>query len=190
MASNLKAPTPSFVVDPQVRIGHVHLKVADLDRALRFYAGVLGFEITQRYGSGAVFLSAGGYHHHIALNTWESLGGSAPPPGTTGLYHTAILYPNRPALATALQRVLAANIPLEGAADHGVSQSIYLRDPDDNGVELYCDKPREIWPYTPEGQLAMFTRPLDLHDLLKEAPLATVPGTELSSGPGLGEDAG
>jgi len=172
-------PGESFTVDPLVRIGHVHLKVADLQRALRFYAGVLGLEVTQRYGDGAVFLSAGGYHHHIALNTWESLGGSAPPPGTTGLYHTAILYPNRPALAVALRRVLAAKIPLEGAADHGVSQSIYLRDPDDNGVELYCDKPREAWPRTPNGQLEMFTRRLDLHQLLNEAP----PGTEVDSGP-------
>lgn len=168
-----------FIVDPQVRIGHVHLKVADPGRALQFYSGVLGFELTQRYGDGAVFLSAGGYHHHIALNTWESLGGSPPPPGTTGLYHTAIVYPTRAALAAALRRVLAAKIPLEGAADHGVSESIYLRDPDDNGVELYCDKPREIWPRTPDGQLAMYARQLDLHKLLSEAQ----PRTELQSGP-------
>jgi catechol 2,3-dioxygenase len=172
----LTTPTP---IDPQVRVGHVHLKVADLRRALRFYSGILGFEVTQRYGDGAVFLSAGGYHHHIALNTWESLGGSPPPSGTTGLYHTAILYPTRAALAGALRRVLAAKIPLEGAADHGVSESIYLRDPDDNGVELYCDKPKEMWPRTPDGQLAMFTRRLDLHALLSEAPQ----GIEVDSGP-------
>lgn len=171
-------PTP-YTVDARVRIGHVHLKVSDLDRALRFYSGLLGLELTQRYGDGAVFLSAGGYHHHIALNTWESLGGSPPPPGTTGLYHTAIVYPTRAALADALRRVLAAKIPLQGAADHGVSESIYLRDPDQNGVELYCDKPKEAWPRTPSGELAMFTRPLDLHALLKEAP----PGIELDSGP-------
>jgi len=184
MVPTQKAPTSAFVVDPQVRIGHVHLKVANLERALRFYAGVLGLEITQRYGKSAAFLSAGGYHHHIALNTWESLGGSAPPSGTTGLYHTAILYPNRPALAAALRRVLTESIPLEGAADHGVSQSIYLRDPDDNGVELYCDKPKEDWPYTSEGQFAMFTRPLDLRVLLKEAPPGTeVAEAELTSGP-------
>src|SRR6202047_2804377 len=127
--------TTPFTVDPQVRIGHVHLKVADLQRALRFYAGVLGLEVTQRYGDGAVFLSAGGYHHHIALNTWESLGGSPPPPGTTGLYHTALVYPTRAALAAALRRVLAAEIPLQGAADHGVSESIYLNDPAENGAE-------------------------------------------------------
>jgi catechol 2,3-dioxygenase len=176
--NNVQATTPN-TIDPRVRIGHVHLKVADLQRALDFYAGVLGLEVTQRYGDGAVFLSAGGYHHHIALNTWESLGGSPPPPVTTGLYHTAIVYPTRAALADALRRVLAAKIPLQGAADHGVSESIYLSDPDDNGVELYCDKPKEAWPRTPKGQLAMFTRPLDLHELLKEAP----PGTELDSGP-------
>jgi catechol 2,3-dioxygenase len=160
-------------------MGHVHLKVADLERALGFYRDVLGFELTQRFGSSAAFLSAGGYHHHIGLNTWESLGGSPPPPGTTGLYHTAIVYPTRAALAAALRRVLAAEIPLQGAADHGVSESVYLSDPDDNGVELYCDKPREMWPRTPQGQLAMFTRPLDLQELLKEAPL----GTGLDSGP-------
>jgi catechol 2,3-dioxygenase len=181
MASSKMNPATSekYIVDPRVRIGHVHLKVADLQRALRFYAGVLGMEVTQRLGDGAVFLSAGGYHHHIALNTWESLGGSPPPPGTTGLYHTAILYPTRPALATALQRVFAAKIPLQGAADHGVSESIYLSDPDDNGVELYCDKPKETWPHTPDGRLAMFTRPLDLHKLLSEVPAGTV----VDSGP-------
>jgi catechol 2,3-dioxygenase len=167
------------VIDPQVHIGHVHLKVSDLQRALRFYSEVLGFEVMQRLGDGAVFLSAGGYHHHIALNTWESLGGSPPPAGATGLYHTAILYPTRAALATALRRVLAAKIPLQGAADHGVSESIYLSDPDDNGVELYCDKPQELWPRPRDGQLAMFTRRLDLHDLLSEAPS----DLEVDSGP-------
>jgi catechol 2,3-dioxygenase len=176
--SNIDAKM-AYIVDPGVRIGHVHLKVADLDRALAFYSGVLGLQVMQRYGDGAVFLSADGYHHHIALNTWESLGGSPPSPGTTGLYHTAIIYPTRAALADALRRVLAAKIPLQGAADHGVSESVYLADPDDNGVELYRDKPKEAWPLTPDGQLAMFTRPLDLHQLLKEAP----PGSELESGP-------
>jgi catechol 2,3-dioxygenase len=163
-------------IDPQVRIGHVHLKVADLERALKFYAGVLGLQIMQRLGDGAAFLSAGGYHHHIALNTWESLGGSPPASGTTGLYHTAIVYPSRATLADALRRVLTAGIPLEGAADHGVSESIYLRDPDGNGVELYCDKPREVWPRTPEGKLAMYTHRLDLHALLKEVPEETSTG--------------
>ena len=158
----------SRLIDPQVRIGHVHLKVADLERALRFYCGVLGFEITQRYGAEAAFVSAGGYHHHIGLNTWESLGGSPPPPGTTGLYHTAILYPTRGALAVALRRVLEAGIPLDGASDHGVSEALYLRDPDENGVELYWDRPPEAWPRTPTGELAMFTRRLDLNGLLKE----------------------
>src|SRR5271165_2890420 len=166
-------------IGQSVRIGHVHLKVADLERALGFYCGVLGFETTVRFGREAAFLSAGGYHHHIALNTWESLGGSPPPPGTTGLYHTAIVYPSRAALATALRRVLAAKIPLQGAADHGVSESIYLNDPDENGVELYCDKPKEHWPRDPGGQLAMYTRRLDLHELLKEAP----EGSEMESGP-------
>ena len=159
-------------IDPRVRIGHVHLKVADLDRALRFYRDVLGLEETQRFGDRAAFLAApgSGYHHHIGLNTWESAGGSPPPPGSTGLYHTAILYPNRAALADALRRVMAAGIPLDGASDHGVSEAIYLRDPDDNGVELYCDKPPEDWPRTPppERKLAMHTRPLDLEKLLKE----------------------
>ncbi len=168
-----------YIVDPDVRIGHVHLKVADLPRALKFYAGVLGLQIMQRYGEGAVFLSAGGYHHHIALNTWESLGGAPPPPGTTGLYHTAIVYPTRAALATALRRVLDAGISLQGAADHGVSESIYLNDPDENGVELYCDKPKEKWPRAPDGQLEMYTRRLDLHALLNEEPA----GTALDSGP-------
>jgi catechol 2,3-dioxygenase len=156
------------VIHPQVRIGHVHLKVADIERALKFYRDVLGFEVTTRYGSQAVFLSAGGYHHHIALNTWESQGGSPPPPNATGLYHLAILYPTRVLLADALRRVLAAGIPLEGAADHGVSEAIYLRDPDGNGVELYWDRPREQWPHTPDGGIEMYTRRLDVEALLKE----------------------
>jgi catechol 2,3-dioxygenase len=156
-------------IDPGTRIGHVHLKVSDLERALGFYCGVLGFEVTQRYGSQAAFVSAGGYHHHIGLNTWESLGGSAPPAGTTGLYHVAILYPARTALADALRRILAASIPLEGASDHGVGEALYLRDPDGNGVELYWDRPEEQWPRTPNGGLAMFTRRLDFQSLLAEA---------------------
>jgi catechol 2,3-dioxygenase len=155
-------------IAPQVRIGHVHLKVADIDRALKFYHDVLGFEITTRYGAQAVFLSAGGYHHHIALNTWESAGGSPPPPNATGLYHVAILYPTRALLADALRRVLAAGIELDGAADHGVSEAIYLRDPDDNGVELYWDRPREQWPRTAGGGIEMYTKRLDLEGLLKE----------------------
>ena len=153
-----------------MRIGHVHLKVADLERSLDFYRGVLGFELTQRLGRDAAFLAAGGYHHHIALNMWESSGGSPPPPGATGLYHLAILEPPRATLADALRRLIAAGIPLEGASDHGVSESLYLRDPDDNGVELYCDRPQEAWPRTPDGRLAMFTRRLDLKSLLEEAP--------------------
>jgi catechol 2,3-dioxygenase len=153
-------------IDPAVRIGHVHLKVSDLDRALAFYCGVLGFELMQRR-DGAAFISAGGYHHHIALNTWESLGGSPPARGTTGLYHLAILYPTRGALADALSRLMAAGIPLQGASDHGVSEALYLRDPDDNGIELYCDRPRQMWPRTADGKLAMTTRRLDLDDLLR-----------------------
>jgi catechol 2,3-dioxygenase len=145
-----------------VEIGHVHLKVADLDRALSFYEGVLGFEITQRAGHSAVFLSAGGYHHHIALNTWESEGGSPPPPGSTGLYHFAVRYPTRAALADALRRVVAAGVALDGASDHGVSEALYLRDPDGNGLELYCDRPRDQWPRTPDGSLRLVTKPLDL----------------------------
>ena len=155
-------------IHPGVRIGHVHLKVADLERALKFYCGVLGFELQQRFGSQAAFISAGGYHHHLGLNTWESRGGSPPPPGTTGLYHAAILYPTRAALADALRRLLAAGIELDGAADHGVSEAIYLRDPDGNGLEIYWDRPPEIWPRTPGGELAMFTRPLDLDELLTQ----------------------
>jgi|SRR5579872_7177581 len=170
-------PETVYVADPEVRIGHVHLKVADLERAVAFYSGVLGLKIMQRLGDSAAFLSAGGYHHHIALNTWESLAGSPPPPHSTGLYHTAIVYPSRAALAVALQQVLAARIPLEGAADHGVSESIYLRDPDGNGVELYCDRPQSVWPRTSDGKLAMYTRPLDLEALLHEA------APKLSEGP-------
>jgi len=153
-------------LDPRVRLGHVHLKVADLDRALEFYCGVLGFELMQKMGPSAAFISAGGYHHHIGLNTWESRGGSPPPHGTTGLFHLAILYPERRELADGLRRLLVAGIPLEGAADHGVSEALYLRDPDDNGVELYWDRPQSLWPRTAEGELAMYTRPLDLEDLL------------------------
>jgi catechol 2,3-dioxygenase len=162
---------PDRPIDPGVRIGHVHLKVADLDRALGFYCGVLGFELMQRYGAQAAFIAAGGYHHHIGLNTWESLGGSPPPPGTTGLYHTAILYPTRAALADALRRLTATGIPLDGASDHGVSEALYLRDPDANGVELYWDKPQEQWPRTPDGQLAMYTRRLDIANLLSESEM-------------------
>src|SRR6188508_1891197 len=158
--------TPSIHRD--VRIGHVHLKVADLERSLGFYCGVLGFELTQRFGEQAAFVSAGGYHHHIGLNTWESKGGSPPPPGTTGLYHTAILYPTRAALADALHRVLTAGIALDGASDHGVSEALYLRDPDENGVELYRDRPEAEWPRDPGGSLAMFTKRLDLADLLRQ----------------------
>lgn len=155
-------------IDPGVRIGHVHLKVADLERALGFYCGVLGFALMQRYGREAAFVSAGGYHHHIGLNTWESRGGPPPAPGATGLYHVAILYPTRAALAGALRRVIKAEIPLDGASDHGVSEALYLRDPDGNGVELYRDRPADQWPRNTEGSLAMFTRPLDLEALLQE----------------------
>jgi catechol 2,3-dioxygenase len=151
------------------RIGHVHLKVADLDRAIGFYAGVLGFELQQKYGDQAAFLSAGGYHHHIGLNTWESLGGTPPPAGHTGLFHTAVLYPTRRDLADALRRLNAAGIRLDGASDHGVSEALYLRDPDGNGVELYWDRPKEDWPRNAEGGLEMVTRRLDLQDLLAEA---------------------
>jgi catechol 2,3-dioxygenase len=175
MAERLKplqepASRPERPVGAGVRIGHVHLKVADLDRALGFYCGVLGFELMQRYGTEAAFIAAGGYHHHIGLNTWESRGGRPPPPGSTGLFHTAILYPTRAELADALRRVLAASIALDGASDHGVSQALYLRDPDENGVELYWDRPPAEWPRTPDGTLAMFTRRLDLEDLLRDAP--------------------
>ncbi|MBL9215642.1 MAG: VOC family protein [Opitutaceae bacterium] len=157
------APPP---IDPGVRIGHVHLKVADLSRALDFYCGVLGFTVTQRYGTQAAFLAAGGYHHHLGLNTWESLGGTPPPRGATGLFHTAILYPTRSALADALRRLMRAGIPLDGASDHGVSEALYLRDPDQNGVELCWDRPPDQWPRDAQGRLAMGTRPLDLESLL------------------------
>lgn len=159
----------STPIDPGTRIGHVHLKVADLDRALAFYCGVLGFELQQRHGDQVAFVSAGGYHHHLGLNTWESRGGSPPPPGTTGLFHAAILYPSRAALADALRRVLAAGIALDGASDHGVSEALYLRDPDGNGLELYRDRPESEWPRSAEGAVAMFTAPLDLQDLLAAA---------------------
>ena len=151
-----------------MRIGHVHLKVADLERALDFYCGVLGFQLMQRYGEQAAFISAGGYHHHIGLNTWESAGGKPPAPNTTGLYHIAILYPSRLQLADALSRLIQANISLEGASDHGVSEALYLRDPDGNGVELCWDRPRELWPQNSTGEIEMFTRPLNLRDLLAE----------------------
>jgi catechol 2,3-dioxygenase len=150
-------------VDPRVDIGHVHLKVSDLERAIAFYRDVLGFEVQHRYGDQAAFLSAGGYHHHIGLNTWESLGGEPPPPGTTGLYHVAIRYPDRKTLAQAVKAVVDAGVPLSGASDHGVSEAIYLHDPDQNGIELYRDRPREQWPQD------MYTAPLDLQALLAEA---------------------
>jgi catechol 2,3-dioxygenase len=156
---------PERPISAGTRIGQVHLKVADLERALGFYVGVLGFELVTTYGDQAAFISAGGYHHHIGLNTWESLGGSPPPRGATGLYHTAILYPTRAELADALRRVEAAGIPLDGASDHGVSEALYLRDPDQNGVELYWDRPQEQWPRDSEGRIEMFTRRLDLASL-------------------------
>jgi len=162
-SSNIPEPQP---IHPGVRIGHVHLKVSDLERALRFYCDVLGFNLVQRYGSQAAFVSAGGYHHHIGLNTWESRGGSPPSPRSTGLYHVAILYPDREALGDAVYRVLKAGMELDGASDHGVSEAVYLRDPDQNGIELYWDRPMEVWPRTPEGSLAMGTMPLDLGKLL------------------------
>lgn len=160
--------TLSTEIDLSTRIGHVHLKVANLERSLAFYHGVLGFAVTLRVGESAAFISAGGYHHHIGLNTWESLGGTPPPPGTTGLYHFAIAYPTRAALADALRRLLAAGISLDGASDHGVSEALYLHDPDDIGVELYWDRPRETWPRTADGSLTMYTRQLDLRSLLAE----------------------
>jgi catechol 2,3-dioxygenase len=179
-----KSETPR-AIHPDVRMGHVHLKVSNLQRSIDFYCGVLGFELTQRFGQQAAFLSAGGYHHHIGLNTWESLGASPPPAGTTGLYHLAIVYPTRSELADALRRLITARIPLEGAADHGVSEALYLRDPDNNGVELYWDRPKVMWPYTPTGQLAMFTRPLNLEALLRDArvePQSPKPA-EVTTGP-------
>lgn len=166
--TSTKAAAPFRPVIAGTRIGHVHLKVADLERALGFYQGVLGFELMQRYGDQAAFISAGGYHHHIGLNTWHSKGGKPPPDGATGLYHTAILYPTRAALADALHRVLSAGIALDGAADHGVSEALYLRDPDENGVELYRDRPEAEWPRDPDGTLAMFNRRLDVEVLLRE----------------------
>ena len=157
-------------IDPRVDIGHVHLKVSDIDRALAFYRDVLGFELTQRLGDEAAFLSAGGYHHHLGLNTWESRGGSPPPPGTTGLYHAAIRYPDRAALGDALRRLSDAGIPITGATDHGVSEAVYLRDPDGNGIELYRDRPSEEWPRAEDGKtLTMISAPLDLEALLAEA---------------------
>jgi catechol 2,3-dioxygenase len=159
-----------MTIDPRVDIGHVHLKVADIDRALDFYVGVLGFELQQRMGDSAAFVSAGGYHHHLGLNTWESRGGPAPPSGTTGLYHVAIRYPDRATLADALRRVVSAGIPLQGASDHGVSEALYLADPDGNGIELYRDRPREDWPRDDGDGVAMFSRPLDIEALLQEAP--------------------
>jgi catechol 2,3-dioxygenase len=168
-------------IDPQVCIGHVHLKIADLERSLSFYCGVLGFQLTQRMGAEAAFVSAGGYHHHVGLNTWESRHGSPPPVGTTGLFHVGILYPSRVALANALRRLMKAGIRLDGASDHGVSEALYLRDPDKNGLELYWDKPRESWPRTSDGELVMFTRPLDLEALLREVeevPHDTIRGFE------------
>src|SRR5919109_2470761 len=159
----------SEAIDPAVDIGHVHLKVSDVERALDFYCGVLGFELMVRMGDAAAFVSAGGYHHHIGLNTWESKGGPPPPPGTTGLYHVAIRYPTRRALADALRRLRDARVPLVGASDHGVSEALYLNDPDENGLELYWDRPQEEWPRPPDGQgVAMTTAPLDLRGLLAE----------------------
>jgi catechol 2,3-dioxygenase len=167
----VREPAAARPIDPGVDIGHVHLKVADLERALDFYCGVLGFELMQRFGAEAAFISAGGYHHHIGLNTWESRGGGPPAPGTTGLFHTAIRYPTRAALADALRRLVEARVPLQGASDHGVSEALYLDDPDGNGVELYWDRPREEWPPpTKEGdKVEMYTRPLDVEALLAEA---------------------
>jgi catechol 2,3-dioxygenase len=165
----MKSDLPSYTVPAGTGIGHVHLKVADVERSLAFYCGVLGFELTTRFGAQAAFISAGGYHHHIGLNTWESRGGSPPPPGRTGLFHAAILYPTRRDLALALRRILEAGIELQGAADHGVSEAIYLADPDQNGLELYWDRPREQWPRGPNGELVMYTDPLDLEDLLRTA---------------------
>lgn len=161
--------TPPRPIDPGTRIGHVHLKVADLERSLAFYTGVLGFELTTRYGRQAAFVSAGGYHHHIGLNTWDSKDGSPPPASSTGLYHFAILYPTRAALANALRRLIGNGVTLDGASDHGVSEALYLHDPDENGIELYWDRPREQWPFKPDGEIDMYTRPLDLQGLLAEA---------------------
>ena len=158
-----------MTIHPETRVGHVHLKVADLDRAIAFYSGILGFDVTQRYGAQAAFLSAGGYHHHIGLNTWDSLGGTAPPPGHTGLFHSAFLFPDRKALAQVLKRLDEAGYPLTGASDHGVSEALYLDDPDGNGVELYRDRPEADWPRDADGSLSMVTRRLDVQALLAEA---------------------
>jgi catechol 2,3-dioxygenase len=166
--TNMKSNPEARRLAPETRIGHVHLKVSDLERAIRFYRDVLGFELMQRYGREAAFLSAGGYHHHIGLNTWESAGGSPPPPGSTGLFHLAILYPSRAQLADALRRLREAGISLEGASDHGVSEALYLRDPDGNGVELYWDRPADQWPRNDKGEIEMFTHPLDLRSLVRE----------------------
>jgi catechol 2,3-dioxygenase len=160
-----------YTLPAQTRIGHVHLKVSDIQRSLDFYCGLLGFELQQMYGADAAFISAGGYHHHIGLNTWESKGGSPPPPGTTGLFHTAILYPTRADLANALKRLAQAGYQLDGASDHGVSEALYLRDPDENGVELYWDKPVDLWPRDAQGKLQMITARLDLNDLIKQSTL-------------------
>jgi catechol 2,3-dioxygenase len=159
-------PSEPDPIDPRVDVGHVHLKVSDLERAVRFYSDVLGFEVTQRFGTQAAFLSAGGYHHHVGLNTWESRGGAPPPSGTTGLYHVAFRYPDRTALAAALRRLVDHSVPLDGASDHGVSEALYLRDPDGNGIELYWDRPRDAWPRDEAGGLEMGTRALDLERLL------------------------
>ncbi|MBA3243850.1 MAG: VOC family protein [Actinobacteria bacterium] len=158
-----------MAIDPRIDIGHVHLKVADLERSIDFYCGILGFELQQRAGDQAAFISAGGYHHHIGLNTWQSKGGSPPPPGTTGLFHTAIRYPDRASLGDALRRLIAAEHRIDGATDHGVSEAIYLRDPDENGVELYRDRPEAEWPRTPDGSVGMANAPFDLEALLAEA---------------------
>lgn len=171
MTTRFEIPNTSMsygAIDPGVTIGHVHLKVADLERSLAFYCGVLGFKLTQRYGADAAFIAAGDYHHHLGLNTWESKGGSAPAAGTTGLFHVAIRYPSRAALANALLRLEAASITLDGASDHGVSEALYLRDPDGNGLELYWDRPREVWPFDDRGELHMVTRPLDLESLRRQ----------------------
>jgi catechol 2,3-dioxygenase len=168
MGRHLDETMSTRPIDPGVDIGHVHLKVSDIPRALAFYCDVLGFELQQMYGTQAAFISAGGYHHHIGLNTWQSRGGKPPAPGTTGLFHVAIRYPTRAALADALQRLIDANVPLDGASDHGVSEALYLRDPDENGIELYWDRPKDRWPIAPDGSLQMMTEALDLRDLMAE----------------------
>ncbi|HXG54239.1 MAG TPA: VOC family protein [Vicinamibacterales bacterium] len=169
-------------IDPRIDIGHVHLKVADLERAVTFYSGVLGFQLTQRMGTSAAFLSVGGYHHYIGLNTWESLGGAPAPPGSTGLYHFAIRYPDRGSLGDALRRLREAHVPVDGASDHGVSEAIYLRDPDGNGIELYRDRPRDEWPTAGDGSLMMVSEPLDLRALLRDACQPRVPPTAGADG--------